>query len=60
MAATLTHTIAFRLTPSEYLGLKPFFEAFDGGASEGFRWLLSQPDVADLILRKAQEATQPC
>lgn len=54
----LTHTVAFRLTPSEYLELLSFFEVFSGGrGSEALRWLLAQPEVRDVITRRVQQAT---
>lgn len=46
----LTHTVAFRLTPSEYLRVLPFFESFDGGkGSDALRWLLSHEQVQALM-----------
>lgn len=46
MTERLAHTIAFRVTPTEYLELLPFFDCFagdgGGGSSAGLRWLLSQ------------------
>lgn len=54
MAAKLTHTLAFRITPSEYLELLPFFETFET-QGEGFRWLLSRPEVQELMARRVAE-----
>lgn len=46
----LTKTVAFRLTPSEYLSMLPFFEVFpDGQQSLALRWLMTQPEVQELI-----------
>lgn len=54
----LSHTVAFRLTPSEYLKVLPFFESFDGGkGSNALRWLLDQPEVLRLM-RDRVEASQ--
>ena len=58
MAARLTHTVAFRLTPGEYLALLPFFEQFERGGSEGLRWLINHPEVQEVILRRTQEGTR--
>ena len=54
----LTHTVAFRLPPSEWFALLPFFESFsEGKGSVAIRWLLAQPEVQAVIERKAQAAT---
>ena len=53
----LTHTVAFRLTPSEYLDILPFFEVFSGGrGSEALRWLLQQDEVRDVISRRVRQS----
>lgn len=49
----LTHTVAFRLPPSEYLNLLPFFESFpDGKSSIALRWLVNQPEVQAVMARQ--------
>ena len=54
----LTHTVAFRLPPSEYLALLPFFESFpDSKGSVALRWLICQPEVQAVIERQTQRAT---
>ena len=54
MAPKLTHTLAFRVTPTEYLNLLPFFETFET-QGEGFRWLLNQPETQALMVRRVAE-----
>ena len=52
----LTRTVAFRVPPSEYMGLLPFFEAFPGSrGSVALRWLINQPEV-QAIMRTRVEA----
>lgn len=54
----LSHTVAFRVTDSEYLELLPFFEAFEGQASPAIRWLLTHPDV-EKAMAEAVRAANP-
>lgn len=51
------HTVAFRLTDSEYLELLPFFEACQGQPTLAMRWLLSQPETRELMRLAVAEAT---
>lgn len=54
----LTKTVAFRLTPSEYLELLPFFEVFPGSkGSLALRWLMNQPEVQGLISARVNLGT---
>lgn len=53
----LAHTVAFRLTPTGYLDILPFFEAF-GSDSEALRWLLDQPEVQRVIKTRVDEWVQ--
>lgn len=58
MGERLNKTVAFRVTASEYMALLPFFEAFPGGrGSVALRWLVSQPEVMDVIRRKVDQGT---
>lgn len=42
----LSKTVAFRLTPSEWAELMPFFDSFPSGSvTTAMRWLLSQEEV---------------
>jgi hypothetical protein len=42
----LSQTIAFRVTPSDYARLRPFFETFpDGSSTKALRYLLDTPEV---------------
>lgn len=54
----LTQTVAFRLPPSEYMALLPFFESFhDGRSATALRWLINQPEVMAVIERQARGET---
>lgn len=53
----LTHTIAFRVSPSEYLDLLPFFESFETrGGSEALRWLVRHPEVRQVMAEQVTGA----
>lgn len=57
MKEHLTHTIAFRVSPSEYLDLLPFFEAFETHlGSEALRWLVRHPGVRQVMSDRVTEA----
>lgn len=52
----LAHTVAFRLTPTGYLDILPFFETFESAqGSEALRWLLDQPEVQQVIRNRVDE-----
>jgi hypothetical protein len=57
---TLSKTMAFRVTPSTYSELVPFFESFpDGSPTSAFRWLLEHDDVRALMADRIRAQAKP-
>jgi len=50
----LLHTIAFRVTSTEFLELFLFFETFESN-SLALRWLVTHPEVQETMRQRSQQ-----
>lgn len=51
----LTHSVSFRVTPEEGERLLAFRDTFTPRQwAQAFRWLLAQPDVAEVMRRRIE------
>lgn len=56
----LTKTLAFRITPTEFVSLQPFIDTFpNGSVTTAMRWLIDQPVVRDEIRRRVTASRTP-
>lgn len=56
----LTKTIAFRVTPTEFVALQPFIDTFPNGAvTTAMRWLIQQPAVKEEMRRQVAASRTP-
>jgi len=51
----LSETVAFRLTPSERVTLRPFIDSFASGSiGEALRWLVTHPEVRAVMASRVE------
>jgi hypothetical protein len=60
MARVLTHCVSFRVPAADIGRLQALRATFaDQQWGVALRWLLEQPEVGELIARRAQDAKEP-
>jgi hypothetical protein len=56
----LSKTVAFRVSPSEYVELIPLFETFtNGSVTQAMRWLLQEDEVRRVIADRVGRFRSP-
>lgn len=55
----MTRTLAFRMEPSRFVALMPFFDSFpDGSYAHALRWLLEHPEVKLVMAQRVADSRQ--